>query len=238
VLYFVGFVLLSHLFFLVEFSQWLPCSFFLPGNNSLQLLGLPPLLFSLTTCLNLTLVRPSQRQRLLRSSFTPSSALSRRSSLRQASNRKKSGALASLPKQVLQDILDTVNVCNELDQPSDLLKEVLLWQFGKSKRQSYFEVLRLPIEMKGLKPSILMGKLKQHLPHGVSPDNNLFLSMFLIRLLPSMREVQEGTRQLWPWLELQVSCGISPVAATDIPKITIIMPLGLFEYFFMPFGLS
>jgi hypothetical protein len=60
------------------------------------------------------------------------------------------------------------------------LKEVLLGLFGKSKWQSYFELLRLPIEMQGLKPSILMGKLKQHLPHCVSPDNDLFLA-FLIR---------------------------------------------------------
>ncbi len=34
-------------------------------------------------------------------------------------------ALASLPKQVLRD---TVDVCNESDQPFDLLKEVLLGQ--------------------------------------------------------------------------------------------------------------
>ncbi len=33
------------------------------------------------------------------------------------------------------------------------------------------------------------GKLKQHLPHGVSPDTDLFISMFLIQLLHSMREV-------------------------------------------------
>jgi hypothetical protein len=45
------------------------------------------------------------------------------------------------------------------------------------------------MEMQGLKPSILMGKLKQHLPPGVSPDTDLFLAMFLIRLLPSMREM-------------------------------------------------
>jgi hypothetical protein len=44
------------------------------------------------------------------------------------------------------------------------------------------------MEMQGLKPSALMGKLKQQLPPGVSPDNNLFLAMFLIRLQPSMRE--------------------------------------------------
>jgi hypothetical protein len=44
------------------------------------------------------------------------------------------------------------------------------------------------MEMQGLKPSVLMGKLKQHLPPGVSPDNDLFLAMFLIRLPLSMRE--------------------------------------------------
>ncbi len=42
--------------------------------------------------------------------------------------------------------------------------------------------------MQGLKFSILMGKLKQRLLPGVNPDTDLFLAMFLIRLLPSMRE--------------------------------------------------
>jgi hypothetical protein len=58
-----------------------------------------------------------------------------------------------------------------------------------TKWQSYFELLGLPVEIQGLKPSVLMGKLKQHLPPGVSPDTDLFLAMFLIRLPPSMREV-------------------------------------------------
>ncbi len=40
-----------------------------------------------------------------------------------------------------------------------------------------------------IKTSILMGKLKQLIPHRVSPDNGIIISMFLIRLLPSMREV-------------------------------------------------
>ncbi len=44
------------------------------------------------------------------------------------------------------------------------------------------------MEMQGLKPGILMGKLKQHLPPGVSPDSDLFLAIFLIHLPPSMRE--------------------------------------------------
>jgi hypothetical protein len=46
----------------------------------------------------------------------------------------------------------------------------------------------MPLGMDSIKPSILMGKLKQLLSHEVSPDNDLFLSMFLIRLPPSMRE--------------------------------------------------
>jgi hypothetical protein len=33
-----------------------------------------------------------------------------------------------------------------------------------------------------------MGKLKQSVPQGVSPNNDLFIGMFLIRLLPSMQE--------------------------------------------------
>jgi hypothetical protein len=86
--------------------------------------------------------------------------------------------LDSLPKQVLWEILDTVDVWIESDQTFDLLKEVLLGQYGKSKWQSYFELLWLPMETQGLKPRILMGKLKQHLTHGFSLDNSLFLSMF------------------------------------------------------------
>jgi hypothetical protein len=41
--------------------------------------------------------------------------------------------LANMPKQVLWDILDMVDACNESDQPFDDLKIVLLGQFGKSK---------------------------------------------------------------------------------------------------------
>jgi hypothetical protein len=81
-----------------------------------------------------------------------------------------------------------LDVCNDSDEPYDHLKNTLLGQFGKSKGQSYFELLRLPMEMQGLRPSVLMGKLKHHLPPGFSPDNNLFLAMFLVRFSPSMRE--------------------------------------------------
>jgi hypothetical protein len=95
-------------------------------------------------------------------------------------------ALASLPKQVLQDILDTIDVCNCSDERFDFLKNTLLGQFGKSKWQSYFELLRLPMEMQGLKPSVLMGKLKQNLPPGALPSNSekTFLIIFTMLLTP------------------------------------------------------
>jgi hypothetical protein len=72
---------------------------------------------------------------------------------------KYANALAGLPKQVLRDILDSLDACNESDEPFDCLKDALLGQFRKRKWQSYFELLRLPVEMQGLKPSVLMGKL-------------------------------------------------------------------------------
>ncbi len=73
---------------------------------------------------------------------------------------KYANARASLCKQVLRDILDTLDVCNESDEPFDYLKTTMLRKFGKRKWQSYFELLLLPMEMQGLKPSVLMGKLK------------------------------------------------------------------------------
>jgi hypothetical protein len=65
-----------------------------------------------------------------------------------ASNRKSSSTPILWP--VLWNIGDTADVCNESDQPFDLLKEILLGQFGKSKWQSYLELLRLPMVMQGL----------------------------------------------------------------------------------------
>jgi hypothetical protein len=53
---------------------------------------------------------------------------------------KYANALASLPKQVLWDILDTLDVCNDSAEPFIYLKNTLLRQFGKSKWQSYFEL--------------------------------------------------------------------------------------------------
>jgi hypothetical protein len=46
---------------------------------------------------------------------------------------KYANTLASLPKQVLRDILDTLDACNDSDEPFDFLKNTLLGQFGKSK---------------------------------------------------------------------------------------------------------
>jgi hypothetical protein len=106
---------------------------------------------------------------------------------------KYANALPSLPKQVLRDILDTLDVCNDSDHPFGLLKTVLLRQFGKSKSQSYFELLRLPMDMQGLKPSILMGKLKQHLPPGAFPDTDLFHGH--VSHSPAARHERSGRRR-------------------------------------------
>jgi hypothetical protein len=83
----------------------------------------------------------------------------RHNSPQRVSNRKSANALAILPKQVLRDILDTVNACNESGQPFDDLEVVLLGQFSKSKWQFYFELLHLLLDIQSLKPISLMGKL-------------------------------------------------------------------------------
>ncbi len=44
------------------------------------------------------------------------------------------------------------------------------------------------MQMQGLMPSVLIGKLKQHLSPFVSPDTDLFQAMFLVHRLPSMCE--------------------------------------------------
>jgi hypothetical protein len=54
------------------------------------------------------------------------------SSRNQITKLKYANALASLPKQVLRDILDTLDVCNDSAEPFDFLKNTLLGQFGKS----------------------------------------------------------------------------------------------------------
>jgi hypothetical protein len=70
---------------------------------------------------------------------------------------KYANALASLPKHVFRDILDTLDVCNDSDEPFDQLKNTLLGQFGKSKWQSYFELLRLPMECRASSPAFSWG---------------------------------------------------------------------------------
>jgi hypothetical protein len=39
---------------------------------------------------------------------------------------KYARALANMPKQVLRDILDTLDVCNDSDEPFNFLKNTLL----------------------------------------------------------------------------------------------------------------
>jgi hypothetical protein len=63
--------------------------------------------------------------RLIEAQFAPTGIRSQK--------LKYTNALASLPKQVLREILDTLDVCNGSDEPFDHLKNTLLEQFGKSK---------------------------------------------------------------------------------------------------------
>jgi hypothetical protein len=45
---------------------------------------------------------------------------------------KYANGLASLPKQVLWDILDTLDICQRLNELFDFLKNTLLGQFGNT----------------------------------------------------------------------------------------------------------
>ncbi len=151
VLHFCLFCPREHLFLFVEFSRWLPRSLLLPEKICLQLSGLPLLLFShktshsdntqtvaaaATSQVKLCLYNekePAIWFRLIAAQFAGVGIKSQKLGY--------TNALASLPMQVLWDILDTVYVCIESDQSFDLLKEVLLGQLIKSKWQSYFELL-------------------------------------------------------------------------------------------------
>jgi hypothetical protein len=133
-------------------------------------------------------------------------------------NLQYANVLAPLPKQVLLDILDTLNVYNESDEPFNYLKNTLLGQFRKSKWQSYFVLLCVPIDMQGLKPSVLMGKLKQHLPPVVSPDNDLFLAMFLVRQPPSICETVGAGNRSRGHGEGRMPCGMLEAATTLQPR--------------------
>jgi hypothetical protein len=65
---------------------------------------------------------------------------------------KYANALASLPKQVLRDILDTLDVCNNSAEPFDFLINTLLDQFGKSKWQSYLNYFPSPWKCRASNP--------------------------------------------------------------------------------------
>jgi hypothetical protein len=65
---------------------------------------------------------------------------------------KYANALASLPKQVLRDILDTIDVCNDSDEPFDFLKNTLLGQFGKSNGSLTLNYFAFPWKCRASSP--------------------------------------------------------------------------------------
>jgi hypothetical protein len=66
-------------------------------------------------------------------------------------------ALASLPKQVLRDILDTLDVCNDSDEPFDCLKNTLLGQFGNSKCSCISNYFASPWKCRASSPVFSLG---------------------------------------------------------------------------------
>jgi hypothetical protein len=124
--------------------------------------------------------------------------------------------LPACPKQVLWDILDTLDVCNNSDEPFDFLKNTLLGQFGKSKWQSYCELLRLPMEMQGLKPSVLMGKLNNISLQEYHLTMTCFLQCFrfIFHYLWKKQQELAPIKRPQPWWRLRTRYGMLGVATT------------------------
>jgi hypothetical protein len=97
---------------------------------------------------------------------------------------KYANALASLPKQVLQDILDTLDVCNESYEPFDFLKILCLDSLARASGNVTLNCFAFSWKCRASSPVFTW----EHLPPGVSTDNDLFLAMLLIHLPSSMRE--------------------------------------------------
>jgi len=92
-----------------------------------------------------------------------------------------------LPEQVsisLRSLL--LSVDEDTVDPYEQLKEKLITKFGKTRWQRAFALLDHP-DLGDRRPSTMMAEMLALLPAGARPDI-LFLSMFLRRLPPSMRE--------------------------------------------------
>jgi hypothetical protein len=67
---------------------------------------------------------------------------------------KYANALASLPKQVLRDILHTLDVCDDSAELCDFLKHILLGQFGKANGSPTLNYFAFPWKCRTLNPVI------------------------------------------------------------------------------------
>jgi hypothetical protein len=65
---------------------------------------------------------------------------------------KYANALASLPKQVLRDILDTIDFCNNSHEPFNFFKNTLLGQFGKSSGSLTLNYFAFPWKCRASSP--------------------------------------------------------------------------------------
>jgi len=74
------------------------------------------------------------------------------------------------------------------EDPYEALRHFMISHFGKSKWISYFELLRLPVTVEDIRPSAVYSKLKSLLPFVSDQNYYIFMSIFLLRLPPSILE--------------------------------------------------
>jgi hypothetical protein len=70
---------------------------------------------------------------------------------------KYANALASLPKQVLRDILDTLDVCNDSDEPFDYLKTLCSGSLERENGNPILSYYASPWKCKASSPEFSWG---------------------------------------------------------------------------------
>jgi hypothetical protein len=101
--------------------------------------------------------------------------------------------LAKLPQDVMVNFTDLITDCTlaaagNNGDPYTTMKDAILEFTQKPKWSCYMDLHTLPPQG-DIRPSHLMAKLINMLPHGVKPDNDLFYSFFMFRMPQNVREV-------------------------------------------------
>jgi hypothetical protein len=101
--------------------------------------------------------------------------------------------LAKLPQDVMVNFTDLITECtlaaaDNNGDPYKTMKDAILEFTQKPKWSCYLDLHTLPPQG-DIRPSHLMAKLINMLPHGVKPDNYLFYSFYMFRMPQKVREV-------------------------------------------------